>query len=171
MKALWVIGFMSSAFYVYIFFHVKFYADMGLNVYYLLVSIYGWIVWSKKSEKQEKKIVPIIRLNLPAAIKLTIVTGVLFCVMSFILSRYTDSPVPHGDAFTTALSVVATWMLAHKILEQWWVWIFVNIFSAGLYVWRDLHLTAFLFCCYAIASVIGYYKWMKSWKADNHKER
>jgi nicotinamide mononucleotide transporter len=69
--------------------------------------------------------------------------------------------VPFGDALTTALSIVATWMLAHKIIEQWWVWLFINIFSAMLYTWRGMHPTAFLFCCYAIASVIGYYSWKK----------
>ncbi|MDR0693726.1 MAG: nicotinamide riboside transporter PnuC [Prevotellaceae bacterium] len=166
-KALWIVGFISSAFYVYIFFQAKFYADMGLNVYYLLASIYGWIVWSHKQTttagKQERSIV---RLKLLPALVLLGVSGVLFSGLSFVLKSYTDSPVPFGDALTTALSIVATWMLAHKIIEQWWVWLFVNIFSATLYIYRGLYPTAFLFCCYAVASVIGYYSWKKKWNAN-----
>jgi nicotinamide mononucleotide transporter len=159
-KALWVVGFISSAFYVYIFFQAKFYADMGLNVYYLLASIYGWMVWSRKRAAAPRERATA-RLTLPVALALLGVSGVLFAGMSFVLKNHTDSPVPLGDALTTALSIVATWMLAHKIIEQWWVWLFVNVFSATLYVCRGLYPTAFLFCCYAVASVIGYYSWKK----------
>jgi nicotinamide mononucleotide transporter len=162
LKSLWIVGFISSAVYVYVFFQAKFYADMGLNVYYLLASIYGWIVWSRRQTPETgKPAQAIVRLKPPLALLLLGVSGVLFSGISFVLKHYTDSPVPLGDALTTALSIVATWMLAHKIIEQWWVWLFVNIFSAILYTWRGLYPTAFLFCCYAVASVIGYYSWKK----------
>jgi nicotinamide mononucleotide transporter len=160
-KALWVVGFVSSAFYVYIFFHAKFYADMGLNIYYLLASVYGWVVWSRKPAGAGRPAPAIVRLRLPLALALLGVAGVLFSGMSLVLKNYTDSPVPFGDALTTALSVVATWMLAHKIIEQWWVWLFVNALSAALYLYRGLYPTAFLFCCYAVASVAGYYSWKR----------
>jgi nicotinamide mononucleotide transporter len=161
-KALWFVGFISSAFYVYIFLQAKFYADMGLNVYYLLASIYGWILWSRKQTTTAgKQVRPVVRLKRPLALWLLGVSGVLFLGISFVLKNYTNSPVPFGDALTTALSIVAMWMLAHKIIEQWWVWLFVNAFSATLYVYRGLYPTAFLFCCYAVASVIGYYSWKK----------
>lgn len=161
-KALWIVGFISSAFYVYIFFQAKFYADMGLNVYYLLASIYGWMVWGRKQTTTAgKQARPFVRLKLWPALVLLGVSGILFSGLSFVLKSYTDSPAPFGDALTTALSIVATWMLAHKIIEQWWVWLFVNILSAMLYSWRGLYPTAFLFCCYAVASVIGYYSWKK----------
>jgi nicotinamide mononucleotide transporter len=167
---LWVVGFISSAFYVYIFFHAKFYADMGLNVYYLLAGIYGWLVWSRKppvetlhatSLPAATPLPSIVRLKPLMALALLGVSGVLFAGIAFVLKNYTDSPVPFGDALTTALSIIATWMLAHKIIEQWWVWLFVNTLSAALYVWRGLYPTAFLFCCYAVASIIGYYAWKK----------
>jgi nicotinamide mononucleotide transporter len=161
-KALWIVGFIASAFYVYIFFQAKFYADMGLNVYYLLASIYGWIVWSsKRTADVGQQARPVTRLKLPLALVLLGISGGLFAGMSFVLKNHTDSPVPFGDALTTALSIVATWMLAHKIIEQWWMWLFINVVSAMLYTWRGLYPTAFLFCCYAVASVIGYYSWRK----------
>jgi nicotinamide mononucleotide transporter len=89
------------------------------------------------------------------------VSVALTAVLWFVLSNYTDSPVPFGDALTTAFSITATWMLAHRIIEQWWVWLFVDALSAALYVWRGLYPTAFLFCCYAVASIIGYFTWKK----------
>jgi nicotinamide mononucleotide transporter len=161
-KAMWAVGFISSAFYVYIFFQAKFYADMGLYVYYLFASIYGWLVWNRTSGTESgKSVQTIVRLKPLLALVLLGISGVLFLAIAFVLKNYTDSPVPFGDALTTALSMVATWMLAHKIIEQWWVWLFVNILSALLYIWRGLYPTAFLFLCYAVASVIGYYTWKR----------
>jgi len=169
-RIMWVIGFISSSLYIYIYFQGKFYADMGLSVYYVLASIYGWILWGKRTASNEAP--KIIRLIIPRSknqplvinnhkliVILFLSATFLFALLTFILRTYTDSPVPVGDALTTALSIVATWMLAKKILEQWWVWLFVNTLSMSLYVWRGLYPTAILFCCYAIASVIGYYKW------------
>ncbi len=169
-KIMWVVGFISSAFYVYIFFHAKFYADMGLNIYYLLASVYGWIIWTAKNKNKkniaEKAVSQIKNIHLSLTIKLTVISIALFAFMAFILSHYTDSPVPYGDALVTSLSIVATWMLAHKIIEQWWVWLFVNTLSMGLFLWRGLYPTAILFFCYATASVIGYHKWKKEQQAE-----
>jgi nicotinamide mononucleotide transporter len=69
--------------------------------------------------------------------------------------------VPYGDAFTTALSIVAMWMLAKKYVEQWWLWFVVNVVSCGLYVWKGLYPTAGLFAVYSVISVFGYYKWKR----------
>jgi nicotinamide mononucleotide transporter len=167
-KALWIVGFIASAFYVYIFFQAKFYADMGLNIYYLLVSVYGWVVWSKKQKANATTpaTASITHLTSKQALILSGISLGLFVLLFYILKTYTDSPVPFGDALTTALSIVATWMLAHKIIEQWWVWLFVNALSAALYAWRGLYPTTFLFCCYAVASIIGYYSWKKGKKVQ-----
>ena len=169
-KIMWVVGFITSAFYVYIFYDAKFYAGMGLNIYYLLASVYGWIIWTMKSNTSttvgnetaaSREASQIKNLESPLAVKLIIASALLFALLAFILSHYTDSPVPYGDALVSALSFVATWMLAHKIIEQWGLWFFINILSMGLYIWRGLYPTAVLFICYAGASVAGYYKWRK----------
>lgn len=81
--------------------------------------------------------------------------------MFWVLSRFTDSPVPAGDAFTTALGVTATWMLAKRILEHWWVWVAVNLVSAVLYYYRGLYPTCFLFVCYGVLAVAGWINWKK----------
>ncbi len=166
-RIMWLVGFISSAIYVYVFFQAKFYADMGLNVYYLIASIYGWILWSRNRTdalnevKAENIPSSLFTIHYSLFIKLLAATTLLFGIMAYLLWNFTDSPVPLGDALTTALSIVATWMLAHKIIEQWWVWIVVNTISMSLYSWRGLYPTAFLFLCYTIASIVGYYSWKK----------
>jgi len=85
-------------------------------------------------------------------------------IMAFVLKNYTDSPVPIGDAFTTALGVTATWMLARKYLEQWLLWIVANAVSLGLYMYKDLYPTAVLFFVYLILAFVGYYNWKRMMK-------
>lgn len=87
--------------------------------------------------------------------------ALIFIVIAFILVRFTDSPVPYGDSFTTTLSIIAMWMLAHKYIEQWWLWIAVNVVSTGLYFWKGLYPTALLFVVYSIIPFFGYFKWKK----------
>lgn len=163
-KWLWPVGVLMPLVYVFIFYHSKFYADMGVNVYYFFASIYGWLQWSKKrGDETENRIsrTPN-RLILP----LLAVGIVVFAFIAFILVRYTDSPAPYGDSFTTSLSIVAMWMLAHKYVEQWWLWVAVNIVSCGLYVWKGLYPTAGLFAVYSFIAVLGYYKWRRMMKRD-----
>lgn len=85
----------------------------------------------------------------------------LFFIIEFILERFTDSPVPIGDAFTTALSITATWMLARKIIEHWWLWVVVDGVSLALYIYKGLYPTSVLFVFYTAMSVVGYYQWKK----------
>jgi nicotinamide mononucleotide transporter len=90
---------------------------------------------------------------------LSLVALAVFLLIAFILIRFTDSNVPWLDSFTTALSIVGMWMLARKYVEQWWVWIVVDLVSAGLYIYKDLHFTAVLYFVYAIIAIFGYRKW------------
>ncbi|MCL3780247.1 nicotinamide riboside transporter PnuC [Prolixibacteraceae bacterium JC049] len=159
---LWPLGILTSLFYIYIFFVAKFYADMGLQFYYLFIGIYGWYTWSKGTE--DKPELPVVRINQKQIGLLALIGFALFFVLSFVLSNYTDSPLPYWDAFTTSLSIIATWMLTRKILEQWLVWIVVNFISLGLYIYKDLYATSVLFLAYGVLSFVGYYKWKKNVK-------
>jgi nicotinamide mononucleotide transporter PnuC len=158
---LWPVGLLSSAFYVAIFFSAKFYADMGLQVYYVLISIYGWYKWWRGSDSSEEDDLPIIRLNMRLALGLSLVTTLIFFGIAEVLKRYTDSPVPYWDAFISALSIVATWMLAKKIIEMWWIWVIANFVSLCLYYWKGLYPSVVLFFFYTVLSVTGYYSWKK----------
>ena len=84
---------------------------------------------------------------------------VVFVLMGKVLETCTDSTVPWWDSFTTALSIIAMWMLAHKYVEQWLVWLVVDIVSCGLYIYKDLYFTSFLYGFYAVIAFSGYLKW------------
>ncbi|SRR6056297_219445 len=157
---LWPLGIISAIFYLVVFYQSKFYADMALNGYYLVISIYGWIIWRRAREKMGMKM-PITRLKLKLGLVLIIVTGILYFVIGKILYLYTDSPIPYWDAFTTSASIVATWMLAKKILEHWIIWVIVDLVSMGLYIYRGLYPTTFLFAVYTTMAVIGFIQWRK----------
>ena len=159
--SLWIFGFLCSALYVVVFFQSKFYADMSLQFYYLGVSVFGWISW-KAGKPENRKELPVKRTTPLSGVIILLIALILYFVYYFILTGYTDSPLPKADSFTTALSIVATWMLARKMIEHWWLWIIVDSVSAGLYFYRALYPTAILFVIYTIMAIIGYLQWKKS---------
>ena len=161
-RLLWPLGIITSAAYVIIFFTGKFYADMGLQLYYVLISIYGWYYWSGGGSRRERQEVPVVRINRRQTLLLFIVFIAIWAGIYFILDSYTDSPVPAGDSFTTALAIVATWMLTRKIIEQWFLWIIANVVSIGLYIYKGLYPTVILYAVYTAMAVYGYIEWNRS---------
>jgi nicotinamide mononucleotide transporter len=196
---LWPVGIITSAVYIFVFFTSKFYADMSLQVYYLVISCAGWYWWVKGSghraqgtgqetkrlpslegvgvgnegtEKQENNSpfeggkgdvrLPVTRLNLKTGIVLAIIFVFLYFLLWFTLSKLTDSPVPEWDSFITSLSIIATWMLARKIYEHWFLWIVVNSASIILFITRGLYPTIILYSVYLVMSFTGLKVWKKS---------
>lgn len=166
-KTMWIVGFVSSLTYVFVFFFSKFYAVMALNAYYVLMSVYGFFLWSrekKSGEEEMKKGTELISYRLITwriALICALAVGVLWMLITFVLNDFTDSPVPTGDAFMTALSIVGTWLLAQRIVEHWYCWIVVNAVSVFLYYSQGLYPTMFLYFCYTILSVYGFLNWRK----------
>jgi nicotinamide mononucleotide transporter len=165
---LWFFGIVTSALYVYVFYQSKIYADMGINIYYVIISIYGWLHWSFAGNSKEK-VLPVSKMNLKQGLILLAATLVIFIIIAYILKNFTDSNVAFWDAFITAASISATWMLARKIMEHWLVWVVIDAVSIGLYIYKGLYPTVILFAVYTSLAVLGYYEWQKQWKAqDNH---
>lgn len=165
---LWPFGIITSALFVYVFYVTKFYADMGLNFYYLGISIYGWVYWKKgKQKNKDKDKLPITLLKPQLGFLLLGICIALFVVITYILKFHTDSPIPYLDSFTTSLSIVATWMLARKILEHWLLWIIVDTTSVALYIYKGLFATTLLFAVYTGLAIIGYLAWRKEYKLQN----
>lgn len=161
-RLLWPLGILTSAAYIYIFFSGKFYADMGLQIYYVLISIYGWYYWSRGGARGDEGELPVVRINRKQLILLLLTFAFAWLGIYFVLDRFTDSTVPLGDSFTTALAIVATWMLTRKIIEQWFLWIIANLVSIGLYIYKGLYPTVILYAVYAGMAVYGYLVWKRS---------
>lgn len=160
----WPAGLITSALYIYVFFGSKFYADMGLQVYYLIVSIYGWYNWMYGSKSKKQDDLKVSRTKVKLAVYLSLAFIILFVLISYILVNFTDSEVPYWDAFTTAASFVATWMLAQKLIEHWIIWIVVDTVSLALYIYKGLYPTVILFAVYTLLAILGYVAWRKQLK-------
>jgi nicotinamide mononucleotide transporter len=179
---LWPVGILTSAVYIWVFFTSKIYADMSLQGYYLVISILGWYWWMQGAGRRaqgagknregarggkgdgEKAELQVTRLILKTGLILAVVFVLLYIVMYLVLTKLTDSPVPVRDAFITSLSIVATWMLARKIYEHWYLWIVVNFVSAILFLTRGLYPTVILYLVYGIMSFTGLVAWKKTIK-------
>lgn len=157
---LWPLGALSSAIYIAVYFANKFYADMGLQTYYLIISIYGFVVWLAHKNREGRELA-VSRTTARQWLVLGIITAAIWGALYAILTLFTDSPVPIGDSFTTALAITATWMLTRKMIEQWLVFIVADAVSVALYFTRSMPLTAFLYIIYTTMAVVGYLKWRK----------
>lgn len=157
--SLWIFGFLASALYVVVFFDSKLYADMSLQLYYLGVSVYGWINW--KHGKEEKEL-PATKTTRKMWLKLVLATVTIYFIYYFVLLYFTDSTIPKSDSLVGALSIIATWMLARKLIENWLVWIVADALCVGLYIYKGLYPTVILFVIYTVMAVVGYIQWKKS---------
>ncbi|MGA2406745.1 MAG: nicotinamide riboside transporter PnuC [Bacteroidales bacterium] len=170
---LWPVGIITSAVYIWVFFTSKFYADMSLQGYYLVISFLGWYWWAKGTGQSAQgtrnneagegnETLQVTRLKLRTGVILSVVFILIYAIMWLVLTRLTDSPVPVRDSFITSLSIVATWMLARKIFEHWFLWIVVNFVSAVLFLTRGLYPTVILYIVYGIMSFAGLVAWKKT---------
>jgi nicotinamide mononucleotide transporter len=150
---------------------------MGLNIYYVCISIYGFWQWKENRDKlkettqpdnSRKDMILYSHITPLLFIKVCFSIAYIFLILYYILHHFTDSPIPVGDAFTTAVGIVATWMLAKQSTEHWFFWIIVNAVSIYLYYIRGLYPTMFLYICYGVLAIVGLYTWKKKgFKTDD----
>ncbi|WP_395810198.1 nicotinamide riboside transporter PnuC [Daejeonella sp.] len=158
----WPLAIISVLIYTFIFFEEKLYADAGLQIYFLFTNIYGWYFWTKKSTEYNKTPVSFASKKL---IFLSILSIFLFAfLLGTFLFKSTDAAFPYIDSFCTACSLVAQLFLARKIIENWLIWIFVDIIYIGVYLIKDLHLTAGMYAIYVLIAIMGYINWKKEYK-------
>lgn len=166
--ALWIVGIIMPAIDIYLYWSVGLYADFGMAVYYTLAAIYGYAVWkfgggSKDDGSSELPITHIRRSQLlPAATGFAVAWAVIY----WVLVTFTDSNVPVTDSFINALSFVALWALAHKYVEQWLIWIVIDIISCALYAYKGIPFKGALYGLYVIIAVMGYMKWKRMMTVD-----
>ena len=151
----WLFAFISTAIYIYLFHSVALLSESLLNVYYLLMAIYGWYQWRKGKNKTVRKIVswPISKHGI-----LIVTTGLTVPVLGYIMSQLGAS-MPYLDAFTSCFAVLATVMVAHKVLENWHYWLVINVTSVYIFFTKELFLTAAMFALYVVLTIIGYINW------------
>lgn len=162
----WVVGSIMPLVHGTLYLTKGIYADAAMQLYYVLAGIYGLVVWLRKpSAKSEDKHEGKIR-HTPVGwiLPLAATYAVLHAVLYFLLSEFTDSTVPFFDSMSTAMCMVAMWMLSRKLVEQWLVWLVVDMISVGLYFYKGIPGTASLYALYCILAVAGYLRWRKQAK-------
>jgi len=152
-------GIISVLLYVYICYNWKLYADMGVNFYYFIMSVYGWIVWSTKTDGTA--VTPIAKNTSRENVISVSLFIVFFIIMAYILSSYTDSDVPYWDSLTTGIFLVGMWLMAKKKIENWIAWIIGDLISIPLYAYKGLYLTSFQFVVFLGIAIAGYIEWRK----------
>ena len=128
-----------------------------LQIFYILMALYGWSQWRVKETE-----LPVTNWNSTNHLKALLLILVLTIISGYLLSKYTSASLPYFDAFTTWGAVVATYMVAKKLLENWIYWFVIDFVSVFLFISRELYITAFLFTGYLIIIVFGYLAWKRS---------
>ncbi|MBQ2374154.1 MAG: nicotinamide mononucleotide transporter [Alistipes sp.] len=162
---LWVVGLIMPVVHGALYFHSGLYADFSMQLYYIAAGVYGLIVWSRGAKKRgDKSVLKISSTPLVVWVAVVGVYALLHGAIYLFLINFTDSTVPFWDSFTTALCIVAYWMLSRKYVEQWLVWLVVDVVTVGLYLYKDIPLTACLYALYSTLAVAGYVRWRRMMK-------
>jgi nicotinamide mononucleotide transporter len=151
-------GIVNVALYAWLFYKSHLYADALLQIVYILLLIYGWYVWIHEKNYSE--------LHVTKSSGNLLLFLFILCIIStigigtFFLYK-TDASLPYMDSFTTSLSLVAQWMIAKKKIENWLVWIVADVLYVGMYVYKHLYFTSFLYFIFIILAVTGLQQWKK----------
>ncbi len=158
----WACAAISTAAFVYLFFDVRLYMEAVLNVFYFVMAIYGWHTWYYgRSDENE---LPVVRWPGRTHFLAIVTVFALSLVSGYLLDTRTDAAYPYVDSLTSWGAVWATFLVARKVLENWWYWLVID--AAMIYVFwaKDLELTAVLYVVYLVMIPIGLVSWTRSWR-------
>ena len=151
----WIYGGISVMIYSYVFYFSNLLAESFLQIFYLIISVNGFLNWNNKNKTKINSMKPINHFKI-------ITTGTIIAIIiSFVLINLSNSSYPIIDSFTTSFGIIATFLAAKKILENWIYWITIDIFSIYIYVEKGLIITSLLYLVYTIIAVYGYTQWKK----------
>ncbi len=155
----WPIGIANNVAFFVMFWRNALYADATLQIFYIVISVYGWWRWSHSDTGSGQLAVR--NTTRRTALLLAIVTPIAWLGIYQLLRHYTDSTVPVGDSLATVLSLAAQYMAGRKLLENWFVWIVVDVVSIALFGYKHLYLTAGLYAAFIVMCVMGYRVWQR----------
>ncbi|MVN90668.1 nicotinamide riboside transporter PnuC [Mucilaginibacter aquatilis] len=161
----WPFAIVTTGIYIYIFAQHGLYADMLQNAYLLCINIYGWYYWSRRPDKSAK--MPVVHITINQVETALLITAAITPLLGFSLVylsnllNYSSASYPLLDSFCTVLSLTAQVYMARKVLENWLIWIFVDVIYVLIYASKNLEPTAIMFAIYALLAAKGYYDWRK----------
>ncbi len=166
----WLFAFLSTAIYTVLFWDVSLLMESALNVYYMAMAVYGWHQWTHGGSNGDDRPHALAVRSMSGAQHAMVITGiaVLSFVSGYLLSEHSSAAWPYIDSFTTWASVITTYLVARKYLQNWLYWVVIDTVSVPLYIDRGLNLTALLFVAYVVIAVVGYFKWREHFRNNAH---
>ena len=159
----WTLGFIGSIIYTAIFFVSGLYAESVLQIFYAFMGVYGWLKWKNETSPDETSVK---RMPLRTFLISALTTSALSLLAGAFLDRFSDSTVPYLDASLAAAGLVITLLMAQRFVENWLAWIVVDLVSATLYFYRELHITAVVYLFFTAMAVYGYFHWKRELRAE-----
>ena len=156
----WYFGFVTSALYVWIFWAKSFYAGAALQVVYVLLQFYGWHQW--RHGGPERRMLAVERTPRPWLLRLMGLGVAGTFGLGWCLHGWTDQSLPYADSAVTAFSLIAQWMMARKLFENWAIWLGVDVLAVGMYYGQELYPTAVLYAVYFVLATLGHVEWKRS---------
>jgi len=160
----WWLAFISSLLYVYLTYSVDLYVESFLQVFYVGMAVYGWMVWNKPENKSNR----VKTWNAKIHVVVIITGSILSVLIGFLLQLYTNQANPYLDTFTTIFSLAATFMAAHKLIENWIYWIIIDTGLIFLYMGEGLYLIGMNYLIYTIIAIFAFVSWYKSFKTQKN---
>lgn len=160
----WPIGIANNLLFIVLFLRAGLYADVGLQGFYIAISLYGW--WSWLHGGRDHGALSVGRIPVPAALALAASVALATTGLSWVLRHYTNSTVPVFDSLITALSLAAQFMMTRKWIENWGVWIAANCLSIGLLIYKGLYVTSALYVVYQVLCTMGLVAWRRAWREE-----
>ena len=158
----WYAAFISTSIFLVIFWQVKLYMESGLQVYYLVMAIYGWYEWTRGGTKHAGIAITTWSTKTHVFVLITVIAATI--ISGQLLHTYSDARLPYLDSFTTWAGVVTTYMVAKKVLENWLYWLVIDSVAIYLYLDRELYFTALLFLAYIVIVIFGFYMWLQEYR-------
>lgn len=156
----WAFAAISTSIYIYLFLDARLYMESVLNGFYLVMAAYGWWLWY--FGRGDKRALPVSRWAMSRHVNAMIVIAMLAALTGYLLDTRSDAAFPYIDSATTWAAIWATYLVAQKVLENWWYWLAIDSASIVIYWLRDLELTALLFVVYVFMIPFGYLGWRRS---------
>lgn len=160
----WLAASVSTFIFLYIFWGVNLYMESGLQVYYIAMAVFGWYQW--RSAKDGSKNLQVSMWSMRQHLTALTLIALLTFISGYLLNSRTDAQLPYLDSLTTWGSVVTTYMVTRKILENWIYWLVIDSISIYLYIDRELYFTAILFAVYIVIIFFGWLTWSKRYQPN-----
>jgi nicotinamide mononucleotide transporter len=164
----WLFAFLSTGIYTVLFWDVSLLMESALNVYYMAMAVYGWQQWTRGGTGADGQAHTLDVQSMSTRQHLLVIAtiAILTAASGYLLGEHSSAVWPYVDSFTTWASVITTYLVARKYLQNWLYWIVIDSVSIPLYIDRGLHLTALLFVAYVIIAVVGYFKWREHFRTS-----